>query len=92
MPHVYLVNTDENDTIFNSVNLPDVADSSGSGRMLEIFALCMGGGGAGSISSAPGGNGSVGTGGGGGGGCFNSPVWEGGGSGGPGIVIIAYPK
>ena len=51
-----------------------------------------GGGGNGSNSTAPGGNGAVGTGGGGGGGCYNAPVWEGGGSGGPGIVIIAYPK
>lgn len=48
MPHVYLTNTDENDNIFNNVNLPDVADASGSGRMIEIFALCQGGGGSGS--------------------------------------------
>lgn len=65
MPHVYLVNTDENDTVFGNVNLPDVADSSGNGRMLGVFALCMGGGGAGSEDSGGADEGAPGGGGGG---------------------------
>ena len=48
MPHVYLTNTDENDNTIGNVNLSDVADGSGNGRLLSIFALCQGGGGAGS--------------------------------------------
>jgi hypothetical protein len=48
MPFQYLTNTDETNNDVDTVNLPDVADGSGNGRLLSIFALCQGGGGAGS--------------------------------------------
>ena len=65
MPHVYITNFTRNGpegNIADSDSLPDIADNSGEGRVVEIFALAAGGGGAGSENGggnegAPGGGG-----------------------------------
>ena len=64
----------------------------GGGRPSGGGGAGAAGGGDGTASSSPGFNGQIGSGSGGGGGAYVAPNWVGGGSGGPGIVIISYAK
>ena len=67
MPHVYITNGSQGGPPANDAgqdSLPDVADNSGEGRIVEIFALVHGGGGAGSENGG-GNEGAPGAGGGG---------------------------
>ena len=73
MPHVYITNGSQGGPPANDAgqdSLPDVADNSGEGRIVEIFALVHGGGGAGSEN----GGGNEGAPGAGGGGDFRSRI------------------